>query len=115
MVNNNYMEYRERDVRLRVDINLSGSTYATFTGDPALNSTASTVQWKPVRDAIIRLYEETFDGRGHEVDGMYINEGTCSGLFGIIEYPMGIRNLEIGASSKITGSGENYTIVAGGA
>ena len=115
MVNNSYTEYKEKNVRLEADINLFGSTYTTFTGDPVLDNIASAVQWKPIGDATVRSYKGTFDGRGHEIDGMYINGRTCLGLFGIIEYPVKIRNLGIGASSKIVGSGESCAMVAGGA
>ena len=115
VVNNQYAEYNGKNARLEADINLFGSTYTTFTGDPVLENITSALPWKPMGDASARTYKGAFDGGGHEVDGMHINGKSCLGLFGIIEYPSKIWKLGIGANSKVVGSGEACGMLVGGA
>ncbi len=115
MVNNSYAEYKEKNARLEADINLFGSTYTTFTGDPVLANIASAVQWKPIgaMEARNGPYRGTFDGGGHEIDGMYINGKQHLGLFGGIQYLAKIQKLGIGANSKVIGSGGDCAMFVG--
>ena len=112
MVNHNYAEYSGKCIKLEADINLFGKTYTEYTGSTDLANITSALQWKPI-GGNGRNYKGTFDGGGHEIDGLYINGSDYVGLFGAIEYPAKIRKLGIGANSKVISRGIHSALFAG--
>ena len=112
MVNSDSADFGGKHARLEANINLFGKHYTDFTGTESLANITSALQWKPI-GGNGTPYKGTFDGGKHEIDGMYIRGDSYLGLFGAIQYPAKIRQLGIGASSKITATGADCAMVAG--
>ena len=112
MVNSDYAGYSGKCIRLEADINLFGKPYTGYTGSTDLANITSALQWKPI-GGDGKPYKGTFDGGRHEIDGMYMEGDTYLGLLGAIQYPAKIRQLGIGASSKIIAAGNDCAMVAG--
>ena len=87
--------------RLTADIQLFGSRYIGWAGEETLENISHALEWYPIGNSD-RMYGGTFDGNGHEIDGLYISSGESVGLFGYVKGST-IQNLGIGRNSRVDG------------
>ena len=95
---NDKNDYSGEYVLLTADINLNGSEES---------------QWEPISQSNILSFKGTFNGGGHEITGLYINnsETYYQGLFGYVHSSAKIENLSV--SGDVTSTNQNVGGVAG--
>ena len=84
-------KYNSAHYKLTVDINLDGS---------------EDNQWEPIGGSKNRAFTGTFDGNGHTISGLYINNGDSvyAGLFGYVGRGGMIKGLTVEGKITISGS-----------
>lgn len=84
-------KYNSAHYKLTVDINLDGS---------------EDNQWEPIGGSKNRAFTGTFDGDGHTISGLYINNGDSvyAGLFGYVGRGGMIKGLTVEGEITVSGS-----------
>ena len=84
-------KYNSAHYKLTVDINLDGS---------------EDNQWEPIGGSKNRAFTGTFDGNGHTISGLYINNGDSvyAGLFGYVGRGGMIKDLTVEGEITVSGS-----------
>ena len=77
----------------------------TLTDDIDLSSYSAGTGWAPIGNSLARVFNGTFDGAGHVVSNLKINNSSdyCVGLFGYIDMGGTVENVGV-ASGSITGN-----------
>ncbi len=89
-----------QNIELTKDINLFGEKYSGYTGEKDLTNIEKAVNWSPIGSEAYP-YKGTFHGGKCEIDGMYINGDNYLGLIGAAMYPAKVKEVGIGANSKV--------------
>ena len=107
----------------RDDVNTGNSyegKYVYLTDDITI-TLDSNEQWEPIgfypmensspADETNKPFKGIFDGRGHEINGIYINiTDKAQGLFGLVNYGI-IKNIVIGANNNVVGGAATAGVV----
>ena len=104
---NSVNRYEGKYVKLTADIDINPGI--TFNEDGTYEG-GTPQEWTPIGNESLKRFEGIFDGDGHTISGLYINnsEDTHLGLFGAVGGT--IKNLTV--SGSITAGGSNQ--IAGG-
>ena len=72
-------------------------------------------QWTPIGTSEENAYTGTFNGNGHTISGLYINDRTAyyQGLFGYLRQGGTVQNLTVSGSVSVSGPGSGSICVGG--
>ena len=79
----------------------SSPTISTSARSAEKNIGGQSVSWTPI-GSISRPYSGTFNGAGHTISGLYINDSTYQGLFGYVDTGGTVQDLSV--SGSVSGS-----------
>ena len=87
--------------KLMNDIVLNEDLDSKLNEDDSVKDGETVSQWTPISNDI-QKYSGTFDGNGHKIIGMYINQsnGSYQGLFGYIDQSGTVKNLGVDGTVK---------------
>ncbi|MCQ2121173.1 MAG: InlB B-repeat-containing protein [Fibrobacter sp.] len=70
--------------------------------DTEVTSTSGTTRWKAIGDTSTRAFDGVFDGNGHKISGLYVNDTLAAnadsisrGLFGVVGENGVVKNLSV--------------------